>query len=206
MPRPHRDQRRERGDQTRQRILSAAADLASTQGLEALTLGALADRLDMSRSGIVKHFGSREQLQLETIAYAADVFASVVLADSLALSPGLARLHATLDNWLDYLTDSTFSGGCFFYSTSSELDRQPGPLREALVTAVQTGMALLREDLVAAVGSGDLRPDVDPDQLLFELHAYLLEVSSAYLLLQDRQAHERGARAISSALERAVRA
>ena len=143
------DQRLVRGAQTKQEVLRAAADIASRRGLEALTLGALADQLQMSKSGVVKHFGSREQLQFATIEYAAGVFAQVVLSEAAHMPPGLERLRTTTAAWLDYLTGSTFSGGCFFYAAAAELDRQPGPLRDQIRTIVTTGLSLLREDLQA---------------------------------------------------------
>ena len=52
---------------TRESILQAAADLASVEGLEGLTIGRLATELGMSKSGLFAHFGSKEELQLATI-------------------------------------------------------------------------------------------------------------------------------------------
>ena len=196
------DQRRVRGERTRQEILRAAADLASRRGVEALTLGALAEEVEMSKSGVVKHFGSREQLQLATIDHAAAVFAGVVLAGAADQTPGLDRLRAITSAWLDYLTGTAFSGGCFFYAAAAELDRQPGPLRESIRAIVTAGLSLLREDLRAALDTGDLRADTDIEQLLFEMHAYLQEVSLTYLLLDDPDGRVRGERAITQLLQR----
>lgn len=196
------DQRRARGARTKQEVLRTAADLASSHGIEALTLGALADQLQMSKSGIVKHFGSRENLQLATIDYAAGVFAEVVLARAVDQEPGLERLRTITQAWLDYLTGATFSGGCFFYAAAAELDRQPGPLRDSIRAIVTAGLALLREDLQAGLESGGLEPSSDIDQILFELHGHLLEVSLTFLLLDDPNGRVRGERAIERLLER----
>ena len=49
-----------KGDLTRAAILDVALDVASRDGLEGVTIGILADRLDMSKSGVFSHFGSRE--------------------------------------------------------------------------------------------------------------------------------------------------
>lgn len=198
------DQRLVRGAQTKQEVLRAAADLASRRGLEALTLGALADQLQMSKSGVVKHFGSREQLQLATIEYAAGVFAQVVLSEAAHMPPGLERLRTTAAAWLDYLTGSTFSGGCFFYAAAAELDRQPGPLRDQIRTIVTAGLSLLREDLQVAVDNGELVASTDIEQVLFELHAYLQEVSLTHLLLDDPNGRARGEQAIAALLDRHV--
>ena len=156
----------------------------------------------MSKSGIVKHFGSREQLQLATIEYASTVFAEVVLAPAGEQAPGLGRLRSITASWLDYLTGGTFSGGCFFYAAAAELDRQPGPLRDSIEATVRAGLSLIREDLQAAVALGELEGDTDIEQVLFELHAYLQEVSLTHLLLEDPDGRARGERAIDNLLDR----
>ena len=196
------DQRRVRGAKTRTDVLRAAADLASRRGIEALTLGALSEQLQMSKSGIVKHFGSREKLQLATVDYASGVFAEVVLGPAADQVPGLDRLRSITARWIDYLTGPTFSGGCFFYAAAAELDRQPGPLRDSVEANVRAGLALVRDDLSAAVDQGDLAADTDIDQVLFELHAFLQEVSLTHLLLEDPTGRVRGERAIEHLLER----
>ena len=202
MPQQRPDQRRIRGARTRQEILGTAADVASRRGLEALPLGTLAEALDMSKSGVVRHFGSREQLQLATIGHAAAVFAEVVLAPAAQRQPGLGRLRLVVASWVDYLLGTTFSGGCFFYSAAAEVDRQPGPLREAVVSVVQAGTGLLRADLMAGVAVGDLAPGTDVEQVLFELHGHLQQISLMHLLLADPQARARGERAIDELLQR----
>ncbi|MGB9372819.1 MAG: helix-turn-helix domain-containing protein [Jiangellales bacterium] len=196
------DQRRVRGAKTRTDVLRAAADLASRRGIEALTLGALSEQLQMSKSGIVKHFGSREKLQLATVDYASGVFAEVVLGPAADQVPGLDRLRSITARWIDYLTGPTFSGGCFFYAAAAELDRQPGPLRDSVEANVRAGLALVRDDLSAAVDQGDLAADTDIDQVLFELHAFLQEVSLTHLLLEDPTGRVRGERAIEHLLGR----
>lgn len=196
------DQRRARGEGTRAEILHVAANLASRDGVEGLTLGALADALQMSKSGVVRHFGSREKLQLETVRHAEDVFASIVLSPAQGHRAGLDRLRRLVDAWLDYLVGDTFTGGCFFYAAAAELDRRPGPLRDAIAASVRAGLASLRDDLTAAVAAGALAPGTDVDHLLFELHAYLQEVSTSHLLLEDPKAAEHGRAAVEGLIRR----
>ena len=202
MQRQRVDQRRVRGDRTRAEILEVAADIASREGLERLSLGVLADALEMSKSGVVRHFGSRENLQLATIERAAEVFAAHVLGPVHDLPPGLPRLRSLVSAWVDYLVSDAFSGGCFFYAASAELDRRPGPLRDAVFATVRAGLRLIRSDLEAAVSDGDLTVGADVDQLLFELHALVQEVSTAHLMLDDPRAAERGTRAVQGLLQR----
>ena len=119
---------RVRGDRTRRAILTAAVNVASVEGLEGLSIGRLATELEMSKSGLFAHFGSKEELQISTVRAAAAIFAHrVVLPAEEQFEPGIARLHGMLDLWLDYMEHGIFAGGCFFAAATSEMDGRPGP-------------------------------------------------------------------------------
>src|SRR5215210_6972553 len=112
---PTSDGRKVRGDRTRRAILTAAVNVASVEGLEGLSIGRLAIELEMSKSGLFAHFGSKEELQVSTVRAAAAIFAQRVIRDAEErFEPGLARLRAVLDSWLGYMEPGTFAGGCFF--------------------------------------------------------------------------------------------
>lgn len=196
------DRRRARGSQTRGEILDRAAAVASVEGVTAVTIGALAADVGLSKSGLIRHFGSKERLQIATISHAAALFNDRVLAAAGEAPPGLGRLRAVVDAWLNYLVGDAFPGGCFFYAAGPELDRQPGPVRDALFATVAAGLSVLREDLEAARADGDLDERADLGQLLFELHGHLQQVSAWHLLLEDSSARSRGAAAIEALLER----
>src|ERR1700733_3332612 len=117
---------------SRAETLAAAVQLASVVGLEGLTIGRLADRLGMSKSGLVGRFGSKEQLQLAALELAADMFRQAVYEPSAGQPAGLRRLNAICDAWIDYLRDPPFPGGCFLTTASVEFDARPGPVNEAV--------------------------------------------------------------------------
>src|ERR1700693_1094574 len=127
------DKRRERGDRTRQAIVSQASKLASAEGLEAVSLQRLASELGISKSGLFAHFGSKEELQLATVDEAARVFTDEVLRPGLKTPAGLGRVWALCNAFLSYLKRGVFPGGCFFEAAVSEFDSRPGPVRDAVV-------------------------------------------------------------------------
>src|SRR5207237_8228651 len=137
------DGRVERGDRTRRQILDAAVDIASVEGLEGLSIGALASKLRMSKSGLFAAFGSKEELQVAAVDHAASIFVEQVVRRGLAAPRGLPRLRALCDAWLDYARRQVFRGGCFFAAASSEFDGRPGPVRERLKGHRQDWMNLL---------------------------------------------------------------
>lgn len=91
------------GRQTRAQILRAAMDIASVKGLSGLSIGELAGRLGMSKSGLFRHFGAKEQLQLATVEAAVSVFEAEVVAPAMAAPPGVDRVRALMHAWVGYL-------------------------------------------------------------------------------------------------------
>src|SRR3954470_22196712 len=112
---------------TRDSILERAVDLASTDGLEGLTIGRLASQMEMSKSGLFGHFGSKEELQLATIEAARRRFISEVIAPGRDTEPGLEQLRALSDSYVGYMERQVFPGGCFWASVTAEFDNRPGP-------------------------------------------------------------------------------
>ena len=107
------------GRETRAHILRTAMDTASVKGLSGLSIGDLAARLGMSKSGLFRHFGAKEQLQLATTDAALDVFEQQVVTHAMAASPGVDRLRALMHQWVGYLESDVFPGGCFFAAASA---------------------------------------------------------------------------------------
>ena len=170
-----------KGERTRAAILDRAADLASVEGLEGLTIGRLAGDLEMSKSGLFAHFGSKLDLQMATVAAAADRFRRVVIEPALAAPDGGPRLRAMAERYFDYL--ETFSGGCFWGATASEYDDRPGPVRDAIAAAIELWIAELeRQAKLAGID--------DPDRYAFELYAVVMGANSRFRLSGDRRAFD----------------
>jgi AcrR family transcriptional regulator len=181
----------EKGAQTREAILDRAIDLASVEGLEGLTIGRLAAELQMSKSGLFAHFGSKQELQLATIGAAAERFRRKVIEPVLDLPDGAPRLRAMAERYLDQLGD--YSGGCFWAATSTEYDDRPGPVRDAIVATLDSWLTELeRQAGVAGVE--------DPERFAFELYAVVMAANSRYRLSGDRRVFDH-ARAALARLE-----
>jgi AcrR family transcriptional regulator len=164
------DGRRAAGRRSREAILASAVDLASTEGLEGLTIGRLSTEVRMSKSGLFAHFGSKQGLQLATVERAREVFAGEVIAPALEAGEGSVRLRAVLDAWLSYFERGVFAGGCFFIAASSEFDDRRGPVRDAIDAAMEAWIEFLERLCAEAVADGAI-PAADPAQLAFELNA-----------------------------------
>lgn len=190
-----------KGDRTRQSILERAVDLASLEGLEGLTIGRLAEDLQMSKSGLFAHFGSKEELQLAAIEAAQQRFVDEVLRPALKADRGYPRLLAICRSWLSYVDRRVFPGGCFFAAASFEFDGRPGPVRDAVAAAMNDWVGALEKAIRMAKEEGHLDPRVDPAQLAFELNALFFGANFASNLRNDALALRRAEKAIEQRLE-----
>jgi AcrR family transcriptional regulator len=193
------DGRRVRGDATRRAILARSMQLASTGGLEDLSIARLAGDLGMSKSGLFAHFGSKEELQLSTIRAARRVFSDEAVVPAMEVEPGLARLRALIDAWFEYIGSDTFVGGCLLMEAAAEFDNRPGPVRDLIAETMGMWMGLLVEQAAAAVERGEL--SADPHQLAWELHAFGLGLNWDKQLNESHDALQRARTAVETRLK-----
>jgi AcrR family transcriptional regulator len=158
-----------KGERTRQAILDVAAARASEIGLDALSLGGLADELEMSKSGLFAHFGSREELQLATIEHAREIFAAEVVAPVEGMPAGLEQLRALCDSWLSYVERGVFPGGCFFSTVTPEFSNRPGVVRDRLAELMDNWLERLERAIRAGRRRGEISPNESPKRLSFEI-------------------------------------
>lgn len=194
------DGRRVRGDRSRRAVLDLAVQDASVRGLEALTLGSLAARLPVNKSGIAGLFGGKEGLQLAAVEHARGMFVEAVVEPARVAGPGLARLWSLVRCWSDYSRRRVFAGGCFFRTVEVEFDTQEGVVRDAVVTAHRDWTSYLRRHAELAVEAGELAAGTDVDQLAFEITAMLNAANDGSLLLGDDAVYDRALAAVRGAL------
>ncbi|KQV79455.1 TetR family transcriptional regulator [Massilia sp. Root418] len=164
-----------KGELTRAAILDMALELASRDGLEGLTIGLLADKMNMSKSGVFAHFGSREDLQLEVLKLYHHRFEQEVFFPSIKEPRGLPRLRAMFARWISRVSEEIASG-CIYISGAVEYDDRPGPIREELVGMVSAWQGALVRSVQQAIDTGDLKQDTDAQQLVYEMYGLILAV------------------------------
>ncbi|MDB5889626.1 MAG: TetR/AcrR family transcriptional regulator [Polaromonas sp.] len=163
----------QKGRQTKAAIVDAALGLATQIGLEGLSIGALAEVIHMSKSGVFAHFGSREELQISVIREYHVRFEEEVFYPALQAPRGLPRLQAMFQNWMRR-TSVEIDSGCLYISGAVEFDDRPGPVRDALAGSVKTWLEAMYRAVVQAKEAGHLRPEADEHQMAFEIHGLIL--------------------------------
>jgi AcrR family transcriptional regulator len=158
-----------KGEQTRAAILDAALAQASATGFESLTIGALAERAGMSKSGLFAHFGSREELQVAAIEAAAARFTETVFLPALKAKRGLPRLRSLFEHWLDWTVRSGLTHGCPMHAAAVEFDDRPGPVRDAVVEHFARLERELGRAVRLAIDQHHFRADLDVDQFVFDM-------------------------------------
>lgn len=190
-----------KGQQTKAAIVDAALGLATQIGLEGLSIGALAEVMHMSKSGVFAHFGSREELQISVIREYHGRFEEEVFFPALQQSRGLPRLRALFHNWM-MRTSVEIDSGCLYISGAVEFDDRPGPVRDALASSVQTWLTALNRAVVQAREAGHLRADTDEHQIAFEIHGLVLALHYEARFLKTPGSIERANTAFSNILGR----
>jgi AcrR family transcriptional regulator len=184
------------GARTRETITRTAADLASVEGLDGLTIRRLAEALPMSVSGLYGHFGSKEALQLATIESARRVYVQEVITPALATTLGIERLLALCDSFISYVEREVFPGGCFFAAAMAEFDCKPGPVRDRIAELQTAWLNTLQRAAAEAIQANELRPDTDAQDIAFDLEAVLLSANWYVHLLTDTSYLDRARRSV----------
>ena len=191
----------QKGQQTKAAIVDAALGLATQIGLEGLSIGALAEVMQMSKSGVFAHFGSREELQISVVREYHARFEEEVFYPAMSSPRGLPRLRAMFDNWMKR-TSVEIDSGCIYISGAVEFDDRPGPVRDALVSMVRTWHVGLERAITMAREEGHLRADTDARQMLFELHGLALALHHDARFLRTPGALQRAEQAFLNVLAR----
>ena len=189
-----------KGEQTRERIVDKAWQLASRDGLSGLSLGKLAVELGLSKSGLFAHFGSKQGLEVEVLKAAAERFTEQVLRPAMSAPRGVARLRKLFKNWLGWANDPEQPGGCIFMAAAAELDDTEGPQRDFLVAAQKAWLATLAKGASLAVEEGELRRDLDADQFAFEMLGIAMAYHHGRRLLRDPKSESRAKNAFERLL------
>jgi len=179
------DGSRSKGQVSRENILLAAAKLATTKGLDGLSIGDLAAEVGMSKSGLYAHFKSKEELELATIETAAAIFDREVLQPVPAAAAGTKKLLALVDSFLAYLKRQVFPGGCFFAAVGMELDTRPGAARDKVIEVLEQWLSRLRQCLLDAKAIGEIDEDAEIEQAVFEVHAMLAAANFLFVVTSD---------------------
>jgi AcrR family transcriptional regulator len=190
-----------KGEATRSAILTHALGLASEVGLDGLSIGALAERAGMSKSGLFAHFGSKEELQVAVLDEAVRRFVEVVISPALKERRGEPRVRALFERWLSWARQDFMPGGCIFLAAAIDLDDRPGPARDRLVASQRDWHDALATAARIAIEEKHFRPNLDVDQFAFELYAIAQGYHQLTRLMQDPKANERA----RAAFERLLR-
>jgi AcrR family transcriptional regulator len=191
-----------KGEFTRAAILDAALAQASESGFESLTIGSLAERAGLSKSGLFAHFGSREELQVAAIEAAAARFTETVFLPALKARRGLPRLRALFDHWLDWAARSGLTHGCPMQAAAVEFDDRPGAVRDAVLEHFARLERELARAVELAVGEHHLRADLDVGQFVFDMMGIIFSYQHSTRLLKVADAESRA----RAALERLIAA
>jgi len=183
--------RQARGLRTRDAILRRAVNIASVEGLEGLTVGRLAEELNMSKSGLFAHFGSKEELQLATVEAARQLFIDEISRPAMSAPRGMPRLLNLLNLWLGHVERRLFEGGCFFTAASFEFDGRNGPVRDRVAAIMHEWIATLGRAVQEAQDVGHIQAQASVHLLTHEIQSLAIGAFWSFQLLDEKHAYAR---------------
>jgi AcrR family transcriptional regulator len=186
----------------RQRILREGLDLVSATGLSGVTVGLLADRMGMSKSGLFAHFGSKEKMQIDLLRQMGQVSRETVVMPSMHAAEGLPRLKALVNNWLGWTARAGLAGGCPVAAAMFELDDLDGPVRAHVLAMEREWTGLIKHLVAQAIEHGHLARNLDVDQFVWELYGIYLSHHASYRFVRDPQADARASIAFAALIDR----
>jgi AcrR family transcriptional regulator len=195
-----------KGEQTKSAVLDEAMRMASAVGMRALTIGTLAEATQMSKSGLFAHFRSKEQLQLDVLDHAAELFIDMVMRPALKAPRGEPRIRELFERKLiwDGVSEGILPGGCIFTSLATELDDEPDtPLRDKLVQHERDWLESVATMFAGGVREGHFAADADPELFAYQFQGLLLAHHHATRLLRDPRAEQRARAGFESLLQAA---
>jgi AcrR family transcriptional regulator len=180
-----------RSELTLAAIVDTALDMAAAEGLESLTIGEVAKRLNLSKSGVFSRVGSREALQTAVLEEYDRRFVQDVFTPAMREARGLPRLNMLMSRWLERARRVEVARGCIYCAGAFEYDDRPGPLRDQLLDGVRRWRTVLKRTVVQAIDEGHLQPRTDVDQLVFEMDALFTGAMRDARFLGDARALDR---------------
>jgi AcrR family transcriptional regulator len=193
-----------RGQQTRERLMEHAVQIATREGLEALTIGRLAEATGIAKATLLGHYASKEQLQLATLDAGSQQFVANVIVPASALPEGIVRLSGLLERWMSYVVST--EGGCLYASVTAEFDARPGAVRDRIRDSLRVWLAALSGQVVLAKQLKHLMPKTDPEQLVFSLHGIELALNLRVQLFEERAAIARARAAMEAQIQQVATA
>jgi AcrR family transcriptional regulator len=178
-------------ESTHRRILESGLEIVSERGLAAVTLGGLAQRAGISKSGLFAHFRSKEELQIELLRTAEEAIGREVVAPAMEAPEGLPRLRALVGRWLGWASRSGLPGGCPLYAAAFEFDDAEGPVRDYLTEGQKVWTGVLTGLVEEAVALGHLREDTDASQFVWQLQGIYLSHHLSQRMMRDPDADAR---------------
>jgi len=184
-----------KAENTKQTILKVGLDMASQLGLENVTIGQLALKLNMSKSGLFAHFQSKENLQLSILSYAGEDFKNYVLMPALATKAGIPRIKKLANNWIEW--GERLTGGCIFVTASIEYSERQGKVRDLVLSLQEDWIDSLQKIAQSAIKAGDFKRDIDTSQFAYELYSLLLGFHYFHRMLRDKKTKTRQKKALN---------
>jgi TetR/AcrR family transcriptional regulator, transcriptional repressor for nem operon len=185
-----------KGEQTRRKIVEAAAPIFNQHGYEGSSLNDLMEATGLKKGGIYRHFSSKEELAAEAFDYTWEAAWKARLLHVDEKANGIEKLEQLIANFIDYR--SPVAGGCPILNTAIDADDGNATLRVRVAKALRSWLSRLQKIVEQAQERGEIRHEVDPKTVATLIVACL----EGALMMSRLQRNDEALRRVQSHLNR----
>jgi TetR/AcrR family transcriptional repressor of nem operon len=160
-----------KGEQTRQRIITQAAPLFNQKGLAGCCMQDVMDATGLEKGGLYRHFSSKEQLAAECLKYSLRLAFEARLGDAAHIPNAIAKLRYLVDRFAS--APSPLKGGCPLMNAAVDADDGNPELRKLAQRALQHWKSGLLKILKDGIARGEIKSETDSIQFANTIVALL---------------------------------
>ncbi len=195
-----------KGDDTRQMILHRAAEVFNRKGYFGASMSDIMQATGLEKGGIYNYFDSKDDLALEAFDYSVSL---VRLEYQTALKDkrdAIERLRAIVGVFRAMSDGIPVAGGCPVLNTAIEADDTHPVLRDHARRAMDEWSEFILRTVSKGIERGQIRPEVNADELASFLIATLEGAIMLTRLYDDPVHMNRAVTYLESYIESNVRA
>src|SRR5688572_10339941 len=118
---------------TKETILRKSGVLFNTQGYKATSISQITDATGFTKGAIYRHFGSKDDLERETLAFLSDILFGKLRLVIVNESNAVDKLRGIFNFFESYISNPPLKGGCPLLNAAIEVDDAHPALRKEAV-------------------------------------------------------------------------
>ncbi len=154
-----------KGEQTKERIISEATALINQKGFHGMSMADLMSATGLEKGGLYRHFKTKEEIVCAAFAHYVSLVAERLREALEGIESPRERLAASIRSLSAIARDPVVKGGCMVMNLGIESDFTNSTLRDLTRDSIQQWASMIRRETVKAITCGEFDSKTDPESL-----------------------------------------